>query len=98
MSKLAINVNIGSRVYPLTITPEEEELIREAAKRVNENMKQLENTYEVKDKQDLLAMTSLFFANRLLESERATKADGGETHSDLIALDEELSQYLKNIE
>lgn len=97
MSKLAINVNIGSRVYPLTITAAEEELIREAAKRVNENMKQLENTYEVRDKQDLLAMTSLFFANKLLESEKATMKEGELTQTNLKALDRELTQYLENI-
>lgn len=97
MSKLAINVNIGSRVYPLTITPEEEALIREAAKRVNENMKQLEHTYEVKDKQDLLAMTSLFFANKLLELEKHNQATGAESE-ELISLDQELTQYLENIE
>ena len=97
MSKLAINVNIGSRVYPLTITPEEEALIRAAAKRVNENMKQLEHTYEVKDKQDLLAMTSLFFANKLLALEEKNQSAGVET-DELKALDQELTQYLESIE
>lgn len=97
MSKLAINVNIGSRVYPLTISPEEEELIREAAKRVNENMRQLENTYEVKDKQDLLAMTSLFFANKLLANEQVKEEELTTDSAELQAIEEELTQYLNKI-
>ncbi|MEN8185556.1 MAG: cell division protein ZapA [Bacteroidota bacterium] len=60
---LKIKVTIGDRVYPLTINSEsEEEGIRKAVKKINELMKNFEQNYEVRDKQDVLAMCALQFA------------------------------------
>lgn len=98
MGKLSINVNIGNRVYPLTIDQEEEELIREAAKRVNDNMKQLGNTYEVSDKQDLLAMTALFFSNKALEVNHKIDNISGSVSNRLQEIEVDLEKYLSNAE
>ncbi len=97
MSKLSINVNIGNRVYPLTIDREEEELIRKAAKRVNDNMKQLETTYSVSDKQDLLAMTALFFSNKALEVDDKIEDISDGVSSKLLEIESELEKYLGNV-
>ena len=52
-SNLKIKVTIADRVYPLTIRDErEEEGIRKAVKQINETVKQFEQNYEVRDKQD----------------------------------------------
>ena len=60
---LKIKVTIGDRVYPLTINSEgEEEGIRKAVKKINELIKNFEQNYEVRDKQDVLAMCALQFA------------------------------------
>lgn len=96
MGKLSINVNIGNRVYPLTIDREEEELIRKAAKRVNDNMKQLGSTYEVSDKQDLLAMTALFFSNKALEVDDKIDNISGTVTDKLKDIEVDLEQYLSN--
>jgi cell division protein ZapA len=97
MSKLAINVNIGNRVYPLTIDREEEELIRKAAKRVNDNMKQLESTYSVSDKQDLLAMTALFFSNKALEVNEKIDVISDGVSDKLNQIEQDLESYLNNV-
>lgn len=96
MSKLSIKVNIGNRVYPLTIDREEEELIRKAAKRVNDNMKQLESTYSVSDKQDLLAMTALFFSNKALEVDDKIDDISDNVSEKLDTIENDLEQYLSN--
>ena len=96
MSKLSIKVNIGNRVYPLTIDREEEELIRKAAKRVNDNMKQLESTYSVSDKQDLLAMTALFFSNKALEVDDKIEDISDTVSEKLDTIESDLEQYLSN--
>lgn len=96
MGKLSINVNIGNRVYPLTIEREEEELIRKAAKRVNDNMKQLGNTYDVSDKQDLLAMTALFFSNKALEVDDKIDNISGNVTNKLQEIESDLEHYLSN--
>lgn len=67
MKDLSIKVNIAGRVYPLTVKQEEEENIRLAAKEINEMIKEYEQNYAVKDKQDLLAMCALQFASQKLE-------------------------------
>ncbi|MCK4561268.1 MAG: cell division protein ZapA [Flavobacteriaceae bacterium] len=62
---LKIKVTIGDRVYPLTIRDEgEEEGIRLAVKKINELLKKFEKNYEVRDKQDVLAMCALQFASQ----------------------------------
>lgn len=96
MGKLSINVNIGNRVYPLTIDRNEEELIRKAAKRVNDNMKELGSTYEVSDKQDLLAMTALFFSNKALEVDDKIDNISGKVKGKLEEIELNLEQYLSN--
>ncbi len=62
---LKIKVTIGDRVYPLTIRDEsEEEGIRAAVKKINDLVKKFEQNYEVRDKQDVLAMCALQFASQ----------------------------------
>ncbi len=62
---LKIKVTIGDRVYPLTIKGEgEEEGVRKAVKKINELLKKFEQNYEVRDKQDVLAMCALQFASQ----------------------------------
>ena len=63
-NSLRIKVTIGDRVYPLTIRDEsEEEGIRAAVKKINDLVKKFEQSYEVRDKQDVLAMCALQFAS-----------------------------------
>ena len=65
VDNLRIKVTIGDRVYPLTIRDEsEEEGIRAAVKKINELIKKFEQSYEVRDKQDVLAMCALQFASQ----------------------------------
>ncbi|MEN8123787.1 MAG: cell division protein ZapA [Bacteroidota bacterium] len=64
-NKLKIKVTIGNRVYPLTINNEsEEEGIRKAVNKINELIKSFEQNYEIRDKQDVLAMCALQFASQ----------------------------------
>ena len=56
---LKIKLSIADRVYPLTIQPEQEEGLRKAAKKIEALIKQFEQSYAVRDKQDVLAMCAL---------------------------------------
>lgn len=59
---LKIKLSIADRVYPLTIQPHQEEGLRKAAKKIEAMIKQFEQSYAVRDKQDVLAMCALQFA------------------------------------
>ena len=63
--KLKIKLSIANRVYPLTITPNQEEGLRKAAKNIEAMITQFEQSYSVQDKQDVLAMCALQFASQL---------------------------------
>ena len=60
--------NIGDRLYPLTIQRSQEFYFREAAKVIENTIKNLEENYSVRDKQDLLAMCCIQFAAKNLQN------------------------------
>ncbi|HEY4797445.1 MAG TPA: cell division protein ZapA [Bacteroidia bacterium] len=65
--QLSIKVSIAGRIYPLTIERSEEENVRKAVKNITERLNDYEKNFNIKDRQDLLAMTSLFFASQATE-------------------------------
>ena len=78
MAELSIKISIANRVYPLKINTEEEEAIRKAVKLIGDKLKEYEENYSVKDKQDLLAMCALQFATEHVRNEDNTViADSG---------------------
>lgn len=66
MEELSIKVNIANRSYPLTVQADEEEMVRRAAKLINDKLKDLQQLFAVKDMQDMLSMISLEIANELI--------------------------------
>ncbi len=93
-NKLKIKISIADRVYPLTIDPSREEGLRKAAKSIQAMIKQLEQSYAVRDKQDVLAMCALQFAARS-EQHNIDKVDNNEEVQDrLRLLDQLLSQHM----
>ncbi len=50
---IKIKLNIGDRLYPLTIERSQETFFRDAVKKIESNLKKLEENYSVRDKQDL---------------------------------------------
>ena len=63
--KLKIKISIADRVYPLTVDFSQEEALRLASKKIDTMIKQFEENYAVRDKQDVLAMCALPFASQL---------------------------------
>ena len=63
--KIKIKLNIADRVYPLSISPNQESSLRASASKIDSMTKQLEKNYAVRDKQDVLAMCALQYAAEL---------------------------------
>ena len=93
MSQLSIKVNIAGRTYPLTIERSEEEMIRKAADKINESIKDLKENYAVKDIQDLLAMTALQLSTK--SNTISKEVDDDKVANELKTLDKELSDFLE---
>jgi cell division protein ZapA (FtsZ GTPase activity inhibitor) len=95
MSEFSINVNIAGRNYPLTIQREEEEYVRKAAQAINDNVKQLQQNYAVKDAQDLLAMTALEYSSELLV--KIGSVENEKLVSELEHVEQKLATYLQSV-
>ena len=65
MDKLSIKLNIANRFYPMKIEGSSEENIRNSVKKIDDRLKFYEDNYEIKDKQDLLAMCLIEYASKL---------------------------------
>jgi cell division protein ZapA (FtsZ GTPase activity inhibitor) len=83
-----INVLIADRPYPLKIKRNEEENVRKAARDINEKVKQFQQAYAAKDKQDYLAMCTMMYAVELMSYKQKT----------IINNDEEFELELRKIE
>ena len=92
--KLKIKISIADRVYPLTVEPSQEEGLRSASKKIDAMIKQFEQSYAVRDKQDVLAMCALQFAAQV-EQKQISKSQDNETNlTRLQNLDKKLSELL----
>ena len=54
-----ITINIAGRVYPLNVPAAEEETLRKVGKLIENMIKDFEQNFDVRDKQDALAMCAL---------------------------------------
>lgn len=92
--KLKIKLSIADRVYPLTVNMSQEEGLRSAARKIEQMIKQFEESYAVRDKQDVLAMCALQFASQLEQKQLDNAIDGTETIQRLSTINEMIAEYL----
>lgn len=93
MGEISIKINIADRVYPLKVNMEEEEIIRRAAKMINDRIKEFQENYAVRDKQDLLSMSVLHYATASLKAEKKVTVEDTEVAERVYQLDHMLSEF-----
>lgn len=59
METIRITINIAGRNYPLNVPSAEEETLRKVGKQIETMIKDFEANFNVRDKQDALAMCAL---------------------------------------
>ncbi len=96
MSAVSIKVNIANRDYPMKISGDEQDLVRKAAKLIEQKIKEFEQAYAVKDKQDVLAMCALQFVVEKLKLEAKPTVEDGSVAEKLEELEKFVSDYLKD--
>lgn len=89
-----INVIVADRPYPIKVKPHEESSVRQAAKEINEKVKEFQQVYAAKDKQDYLAMSSLMFVVDNIRNRHRIESDEGRMASELSDLDALLADRL----
>ncbi|CDF79057.1 cell division ZapA family protein [Formosa agariphila KMM 3901] len=93
---LKIKLSIANRVYPLTIAPEQEEGLRKAAKEIEAMITQFEQSYSVRDKQDVLAMCALQFASQVEQKQIDKESVSEHVEEKLNALNRLLQEQLNS--
>lgn len=92
--KLRIKISVADRVYPLTVDPQQEEGLRSASRKIDVMIKQFEENYAVRDKQDVLAMCALQFAAQVEQKQIDKSADFEEAISRLEKMNERIDSLL----
>lgn len=92
--KLKIKISIADRVYPLTVDVSQEEGLRSASKKIDGMIKQFEENYAVRDKQDVLAMCALQFAAQVEQKQIDTVTIDKNALEKLHQLNELLNENL----
>lgn len=90
MGKLSLKVVVAGRTYPLTLNEGEQEKVLKAAEDINKAIKVLQDSYAVKDMQDLLAMTALQLATKPKVSKTVQEPDFSAIEKELEGLSNEL--------
>ena len=93
--KLKIKISIADRVYPLNVDMSQEEGLRSASKKIDVMIKQFEENYAVRDKQDVLAMCALQFASQVEQKQLDKVEDNTKTTERLKNLNDLVDQVLK---
>ena len=93
--KLKIKISIADRVYPLNVDMSQEEGLRSASKKIDVIIKQFEQNYAVRDKQDVLAMCALQFASQLEQKQIEKTEDSQESLERLKKINDLLATYLE---
>lgn len=94
MEDLSISLSIANRPYPLRIDPRDEEIVRRAAREINELMKEYADIYAFNDHQDLLAMAALHFTTAAIHAEQKLHTSETTISEKLSEMDEVLTSNL----
>jgi cell division protein ZapA len=95
--KSSVEVKIAGRKYPVTVKASEEDNLMRAAAMINKQVEQFENSFAVKDKQDLLAMSALQIIAGQLSIHTELSTDQNSVAQTVTDLESFVSSYLKKV-
>jgi cell division protein ZapA (FtsZ GTPase activity inhibitor) len=95
--EISIKVNIADVVYPMTISREDEENVRKAAKMINEQVKRYREEYGIADKGNILSMVALQLASELLQYQQRNHAEDTDIAQNIRQINHMLDTQLRNL-
>jgi cell division protein ZapA (FtsZ GTPase activity inhibitor) len=94
--ELPITITIEGRPYKLTISRNEEEVIRIAAKHIEGQISHYAKNFKYSDKQDLLAMVALHFATLAINNKNEVSFVTDSLSPTLTEINSILTEALKD--
>ncbi|WP_417429281.1 cell division protein ZapA [Halpernia sp.] len=89
-----ITINIAGRTYPLNVPSAEEETLRRVGKQIESMIKEFEANFDVRDKQDAIAMCALKMGTNA-EVARLSKEENIKTSTERV---QKINQLLEGLE
>lgn len=93
-----IKINVLNRQFPLMVKPEEEDIMREAARKLSEKAKEFKGNFAVRDDLDTALMCALHFAFQWIAEGQAKThkaSSGNQLNPGYSELDTLLDDLLK---
>ena len=90
-----ITINIAGRVYPLNVPPSEEETLRKVGKQIDAMIKDFEQNFDVRDKQDALAMCALKLGTNAEVASLANERNINASNERLVKINQLLGELEK---
>jgi cell division protein ZapA (FtsZ GTPase activity inhibitor) len=94
MAVRRITINIAGRNYPLNVQSEEEETLRKVGKQIDAMIKDFEQNFDVRDKQDALAMCALKLGTNAEVGQISIKKNINASNERLV----KINQFLEDLE
>lgn len=94
MEARRITINIAGRTYPLNVPAAEEETLRKVGRQIDAMIKDFEANFDVRDKQDALAMCALKLGASA-EVHKVTNENNIKASNERV---ENLNRLLENLE
>ena len=91
---IKIKLNIADRLYPLTIQKTQKFYFRDASKIIDKTIKNLEENYSVRDKQDLLAMCCIQFAAKNLQNKSKLSDNDQEVEKIILKIIDDIDKSI----
>ncbi len=95
MAELSIKIKIGNREYPMKVRPEDESMVRQMGKLINEKMKVFQTRFGIQDKQDLLAMVAIESFIERSKSKVETESNDEVALAQIRNMADEITQAIK---
>jgi cell division protein ZapA (FtsZ GTPase activity inhibitor) len=94
VEELSVNISIADRPYRLSIKRSDEQAVREAAKIINDRIKDYADAYAYQDKQDLLAMAALQYTVAAVQFQQEVNYRDNHLEQKLTEIDSVLTTHL----
>ena len=95
MDQQSISINIFGRRFPMKVNAEEEVVVKEAARMINEQISAFKSIYTTQDDLNIALMCCLKITSDLIRDQKGEEADAEEVLNTLASLEESLDQALK---
>jgi cell division protein ZapA len=90
-----IDIKIADRTYPLKIKSADENRVKQAAEKINSQLKELREKYDARDMQDYLAMILMLQLNTVTSPATAEMTVNIDFSEQLKAIEHHLNDILK---